>query len=675
MKKTFSFLLSSLLLCLLLWGCNTQEPVPAPVAQDIPQPLCGTDVMCLDMGIHAMADSDFSDLDMLKWIYTVAFSDTKIITESFLDTPEQTLDAIFNNDSAYPALSKMVVSKETASKAFDAATLSVGDVVLTEHNFYIQGSLGLYALENGAHLIDTLPKPDRFAVLRPWAAMVNFTPAEPQTTPEELTPEQEAVVETAKAYLLRGDRAQYSDTRFVINGRNYDAEFRWQTIGRQPEEYTSDNWGFVNCAAFTYDLYRTALDYSLPLETNTCRKQIDYGNRVYYYTRMSYDTHTPEEKAEIEKEFTETLQPGDIIVIYRHSKTGHSMLYVGNGLIIHSTGSTYLYDTGTERYEPTVRYHRVHDYFFTEGTTGYVFDPVSELAIIRPLDRFSGEIPGNTQKRVTELQGIRAEKLCSHQASHTVNPGEEITYGYHLYNANDHAVTLEIVDLIPQYVALGEDGTEFRKTIELPAGGRASISYTVTVDPDAPEGAWISGSGGTINGVCHDCNSVQIRKTLTGEQQAALVSAANTGSSLSGFARLNEIYQQAIGRSAYETDDLEAFLAKIFRPSVLGEYNGFPLYDISDLSLVAPTLYGGYRLYTYRLSPTDRTRLPKPKDLMIGDVLVVQGESMEIYLFTGDDTLLRLTNGTEPDSVSAALRLEGLLGADCFFTVLRPSFA
>ena len=74
---------------------------------------------------------------------------------------------------------------------------------------------------------------------------------------------QKAIVKTALAYLARGTRVQYADTRLNVNSIT-PVTYRWQTGARtSPEEYTSQYIGYVNCGAFVRDVFLSALDLRL----------------------------------------------------------------------------------------------------------------------------------------------------------------------------------------------------------------------------------------------------------------------------------------------------------------------------------------------------------------------------------------------------------------------------
>ena len=83
-----------------------------------------------------------------------------------------------------------------------------------------------------------------------------------------MTEVQKAVVTTAESFFLRGSRAQYEDTRFLNSTKLL--YYRWAVQQRDLEEYTSQNLGFLQCAAFCYEVYRNALDLDLIYEDKVC---------------------------------------------------------------------------------------------------------------------------------------------------------------------------------------------------------------------------------------------------------------------------------------------------------------------------------------------------------------------------------------------------------------------
>ena len=385
------------------------------------------------------------------------------------------------------------------------------------------------------------------------------------------------------------------------------------------------------------------------------------------------------------------LQPGDILVILRNNSSGHAMLYVGNGNIIHSGGNVYNYtaSVGTEVYEASIRRMKVLDYFFNPASTkGYVFGQVSDLAIIRPLQIFDGEIPQNTQNRVANMQGIMAQKLSSHAKSQTVNPGEEMTFTFEIYNTRSTSVTLEIRDTLPAGTTLVSG--QLQHTVTVPAEERVKISYTVKVNADVPYGTVIQSTDSTVGGVTVKCAPVQVKRSFTAAEQAAMIEKvkqlrSDGSNTLTGLALANEIYKAATGETLFASTDIEAVAEGadgIFAKWKMStETTKRQLYKVNTGSryqkLVAPTLYGGYRMFTPQWQH-DRTRLPQEHDLQVGDLLIGRTlSSRVIMMYLGQELgFVNLNKATlDADTVAVALRLERLHGYGYYFAILRPSFA
>ncbi len=513
------------------------------------------------------------------------------------------------------------------------------------------------------------------------------SPTEPTqpSGPKFDTPEQEAVVKTALAFLDRGKYIQYDDTRFNPSVQIY----RWEVGLKSPEDYTSQATGYTNCAAFTYDVYKAALDYDIGAYTTANLTAKGTSQRKYTYIPTGKETAA--EKAAVEADFRANLQIGDIIVVrYNGDKdgNGHAMLYVGtevleNGKdIIHSTGSNYSYKDFTEKAESggTVQTMSTKSLFSPNGSM-YVFSRLKSLCLIRPLNTYKGGVPENTQNRIRNMEGIVAEKLSSHTKGMTVNPGEQITFTFSVTNKNRTSVTLDIRDTVPAnttYIDGAEqvDDNSLSWLLTVPAGENASVSYTVQVNGDAAYGDTIPGDGGTVGGVKTACPNVYIQKTLTQEQQAKIETAAEEVTDKTGIALADAIYEQALGKTTGLPTDFTTLHDGFFEPF------GEPQYRLKGergmLDLIPTGMFGGRKII-HRGIASDymrleylRTRLPKAEELIAGDIILAVGGpnngGEHLYLFTGEKLLNLNTGKTQP----AQPLLNMLLGYDRF-VVIRPS--
>jgi len=650
------------------------------------------DAAIMDISIQALEDATaFRGLDLVSRMYTHAFT---CAVRTYI--PDNAV-AKLANGTASDALKAMVVTCDELTER----SLRSGDVLFAGDDLYLYGAGSLRSLNGmGAPKVDTaktLASITDYTLLRPALALTWLKRSDMTATEKDvLTPEQEAIVSTAKAYWLRGDRLQYADTRMVKNGTQLKGELRWQLMANAPEDCTLTDWAYTNCAAFVYEVYYRTFDYKLPDNMYTTSRLATYaasnGTEVFAYDRVKGSTQTAEEKAKVKEEFLATLQPGDLACIRREDSSGHVLLYIGDGQFIHASGSNYKYtgDHGTEVYEASVRRTLAENYFFNPTLTprGDVFSVGTKLSIIRPLNVVDNPITANTRNRMDNLENIVAEKLSSHVRAQTADKGEEITFTYALHNIGNKTATLEISETIPsqlEWVSGGtRSGNTLTWTVEVPAGERASVSYTAKVKDDVAYGTQIQSTDSTVGGVTVKCEPITVGKKLTETEQTALIQAyQNTAAKytrLTGLTLVNELYKQATGvENIFADTDLltvtEGTKGCFQYYTTNGNHNIYKLNaNGAYAKLLVPSLYGGYRLWASEFA-NDRTRLAKEQDLQIGDVLLCKNDSEELYLYLGHDIGFVNMATLEVDSISPAARLERLLAYDYYYAIMRPAQA
>ncbi len=679
--------------------------------------------MVISNAIRALSDSSYRDLELANMIYAVGLTKPSFVKDNFPKSADIALETILDS-SAEEALLNMIpeslyggikVSKPIKgikgepTENINVKNLKVGDLLFVKKSDeamnYIFDRDGLVDLSKATAKVDTqavlngLSKSDIFAVFRPSLIIEDYDYITEKSPELKLTPEQEAVIVTANSFLLRGEKLQYADTRL---GQALNSEFRWKAGFFSPEDYTSDNWGYTNCAAFTYDVYYNALGmdlHNLDTKFYTTYNQMNYseeiGIRKYHMICESADSYTAEDKERIKREIYDLLEPADILVV-RRGGNGHSMLYIGNGNIIHSGGSVYNYSDAKENYEASIRQMRFDDYFFTEGAGGYIFGSdigkeVSSFAILRPLDIFEGEIPEVTQNRVKNMQGIMAQKLSTHNATKTVNRGEEITFTFEVYNSNDNNVSLEISDIVPEnttYISGAEkkNGNKLSWKINLEANTRKKVSYKVRVNQKVEYGTAIRSVESFVGGIPVRCPEIIVNRTLSEEEQAKIITALENfknNKGTKGFELVNDVYKNAINvENIFADTDFHTIVTSengVFNydPEGVVSSSGARDYWINQDStynkLMVPTLYGGRNLY--QLHWSNRTRLPREHNLLVGDILVRKTLSGEqIFIFVGKDKFYNISEGLAEDTLDTKTRLETCIGTGNCFAVIRPSF-
>lgn len=486
-----------------------------------------------------------------------------------------------------------------------------------------------------------------------------------------MTDLQKAVVVTAESYCLRGKYAQYD--QYSLTKMPSNNVYRRLLGIMAPEDYTTQHYGYTDCSSFVYDVYKFALGMTIskPANTKTYCAGSAHTILVETPTVSGFSEMTDEELSAKEKTFRDTLQPGDIIV-YRAAdgNSGHAMLYVGNNKMIHSSGSTYDFTTGTDKVEKsgTYKYDPI-DMLFSRGNRRCLFEK-SIYIIMRPLNKFEGDIPAHTLQRMGAMRGIVAEKLCSLTYGQTVTPGDTLTYTFRIKNSTSRPVTLAVTDTLPAdvaYVSGAEAVTNNTLSWNLTVanGATESISYTVRVKESTPTGTFIQ-SESTVGGISVKAPRIQVAKTLTETEQQAVLDAQKelNGGDLKGIALANAIYEKACGKPAFSVQDIDTLWDNLVSPYGT---NAFLLDAKKSLtSLVAPRLYGGKfmaELDTGAASTQYRTRLVTKDVLVVGDIVLADDS---LYMFTGVG-LYDLTYGG-----SGLQSPESLLTYDRF-VVLRPS--
>lgn len=661
---------------------------------------------------------------------------------------------------------KDILFRGARATSVTAADLVSGDVLLVnkdnETKAYIYD--GTYLVECGktkittnitpSSVLSTLPSADKWVVLR-LSINLNITFALNEgeyfndADKNGYTDLEKQLIATAETYLLRGDRTQYTDD---MTGTSL---FRWETTIKQPEDYTVDQYGYTNCAAFTYDVHWATYGYaaranSLNLNTTSNLASVSaagwnaetlkgtYKSTVFYYEpptekvgEQYVSTLTDAEKAALKQQICSLLRPGDIICIRRTSGSGHAMLYVGNGTIIHSSGSSYSQASKMETHEASIRFRMVEDLFDANiyAHTSCVYN-LKSFSIVRLQNLKSNPTASeNTLNRVNNMQGIIGEKVVSTAMGKTVNCGDEITYTFHVFNTNKTAKEIAIRDVLSEHVTFVSatnsgmvDGSNISWNITVPAETRVSVSYTVKVKDGVAAYTEINGHNATINGVVHKCNHTYVVNTLTAEQQQALVAAVETVKGMDVSALNSVEIAELIYKTAFGVDDL--FGEEVTNFSMLldggnnqvnstsivkgkdnvGVFNDAWYWESSNRStvalmnyntskpamMVAPGLYGGALVMnsTYNKNNRDetftrftgmsggalRSRLFWEKDLVIGDLFMMKGSTTEVmYLYIGNDTFVTLASNFAEKSVAERFQYAPH-STWKKYAVLRPSF-
>ena len=660
-----------------------------------------TDQEKFTKAITALQRSTFQGIDLIKYLYRIAFTETPVVK----DAPSVVLNYIFNptdtekfetyTSLVVPSLWGGVKTDETEPSLPGSKTevsfsdISIGDILCVLSNaeeensgyFYVTDGIRLYDITKKFKTVDVatisqLETADYYAVLRPSLALVSDSGIRSKPLLKGETEVEKAIIATAEAFLLRGDRVQYADMHLFNSTNDTDDEYRWER-GKAPEDYTLGELGYNNCAGFAHDVILNALGFDYPF-----RLLESFSDETKAFVYKITGNETEQEKATVAEQFKSKLQIGDIIYYpYASSNSSHVLVYIGNGNIAHCTGNYYSATSYKEYYEPAIRYLNV-DNLFDPTSARYVFQTATKreaLYIIRMMNIWDGtDVPFVAKQRFGDMNGIVAEKLCSSTLGQTINPGDTITYTFNIFNTTAKTVSLNVTDSVPDGCTLLVNGKpDWNKilawTVELKPYEEKQLSYTVKVSEDFPIGeAVICSDASMVEGIPVKATPVFVGRTLTTEEQARLCEIVNkyVGSSLSAVALANAIYQELLDVENLLGADLATLSAELFLTD--GDYKKIAT-EGKYAKMIAPSLYGGKKVMNSDRFLGERTRMPFENNLIVGDILFLQGRTSSTYsfcIYMGDGVMLNLGSGLS--TIGLSNRLEATIGWQ-HFCVLRPS--
>ncbi|MBQ7624644.1 MAG: C40 family peptidase [Clostridia bacterium] len=517
-------------------------------------------------------------------------------------------------------------------------------------------------------------------------------PIDPKYAHEVYPQYYDELLASAFAYVQRGGLIQYDNLNMDRAAGTFS---RREVEICSPEDATPQNLLYSDCSAFVYACYLDAYGFDF---NGATRSASIYSNtelatsaaRVWHWDGTT-DKRTPEE---LSKELMSIIQPGDILDYADSSLSGgHIMIYIGNGKMIHLTGKhafgggeNYIYGNGTDAYEMIegVLYDDIEEAtipghwlcVLNSGHPYWVLYRVSNLGV-KPT--------AQAKNRLNNLRNIVAYKLTTAPHGVTVNPGSDVTFTIVINNLDYTAKTVNITDKLSQGVSFksGKDfkvsGSDLSATVSVPAGGKAEVSYTVTVDKSVAPGTSISCHNTYLNGVLHNDAPILVGKTLTPEQQNAIPTAADkAGASAStDYALISEVYKSAFSKTLPFSSAQEMFRA-VFDIVPSNPANNFKL-KLPVSAYLAGNLFGGQR-FNYSKSQREPYRIKRitTEFFIPGDILLttkaVNGEAEHAYLYLGNGSFATVENGKyeKYTKTQGQALVESLLGQYAY-CVLRPS--
>lgn len=542
-------------------------------------------------------------------------------------------------------------------------------------------------------------------------------------TDEQRAQYQEIIKEVAYSYFRQGTQIQYDQT----------AKPPKRNLMVSPEDATSQRTIFLDCSSYMDSVYYEAFGIHLirsgagswSIKTaNMLNAARDYPtrreNEGYWTQEDDFAGKTTEEIQEVLTEVYASLQVGDVIVYEKAAGGGHTVMYIGDGLILHCTGST-----GTSSPNPPSNYYDksgAKEYtqgavlcdpaapFFTDSTQSRWLGNMARFCVIRPFDRTDIEITP-TQKSVNRLsiKGLAMEKTASVHPDNCVDTNDEITYTITLNNTSTSALTdVTLTDAVPagtQFVSGDVTNTSGVLTWngDIAAEATTVISYTVKVTSETA-GQIITSDNTAINGVT--LNTIEHTVAGYSAQQRAQIAAkakefVTEGRAFrDGASLIMSAYKDSIGANAFGfTDDGTNISSYSTADELLTEVidtANLTCYTQTEISgMLIPHLFGGIDITYNSKVPLDGERRSyiSVAQLALGDVVLAEYSKGElVYMYVGDSqfvcldaegkaTLITTNEGYYLEETSSgstyyrtysANKLVSLIAYDRF-AVLRPS--
>ncbi|MBQ7624625.1 MAG: C40 family peptidase [Clostridia bacterium] len=507
------------------------------------------------------------------------------------------------------------------------------------------------------------------------------------------------------AFFDRGMRFQYEQLGL---DRAALTNYRFN-MGVLPEFSTMQTFKYLDCSCFVSTVYLDVFGYKYGGNTST-GTMINYKNcRVFYYEISGNETQ--EEKDAIVADFRRTLEPGDAMV-YRYTKdpsvwkdtNGHVMLYMGDGMMLHSTGADYDYAGAkdTEEWQGTVRYESALGLFDPDSTMYLFYNNGTNRAkvrfcILRGLDEVNvqADLTEAGRLRAGELKDVFIERVASSAPGHGVGPDEEVTVTTVIENRGAREKTFTLTDTLPAgLVCTGGEVSPGAVTFK--AGEKKTFAFKVKAS-GAAAGSTLTVSG-SISG--YPINDIDVYYCKVVSDPAAFKSIDLSAVSATDEVDLIKAIYAAAGYENVTLPEAEDAAQTIFPNTSVKYYSSTKLYSslVDSYSgsgvkkLIVPGVLGGKavrlsaELYEKRIRKLTEHQLNAGDVLLVCDSVTENGASdARYYVYLGAQRFAYYVDGAvkeifsdgisarTSDNVSALSDLLSSMAGHPAYAVLRPS--
>ncbi|MBQ9778364.1 MAG: DUF11 domain-containing protein [Clostridia bacterium] len=480
----------------------------------------------------------------------------------------------------------------------------------------------------------------------------------------QISTEQDIVREMGFAYYRQGTQIYYDQ--------------RYRDENCTPEAASAQRRLFLDCSSFVNAVYYEAFGENVmdvPLSVKTCQTG-NYANYakenngtkadvIGYWETANYLTTT--QQKELLSQVEAMLQVGDVLN-YRHGKSGptsgHALLYIGDGMFLHSTGGQATYDSSKpssnmdicnvmEMTHGTVQKIALSELFHNTASNRYLFrktnsDTMYNFCVLRPLNR--GLTPTQKTQNRMKIAGLSMEKAVSCGLSAAVVCGSEITYTLTVQNHSANSYTgVSFEDVLPDQLSfvrasagVTANGQRVSATISVGAMERVVISWTARVKDGAAVGTRMESNATSLGGVTLPA-TVNFVGAYTEAQLGEICEKARD------WALLEKSFDDplALAEALYGADLFEAATAAELMAALLPVTDGAASFDATaeGADMAVPYLYNG--TLVPRLA-TDIISLHAESDLAKGDLILCQWSGKHcLYVYIGNGQLVQVSTANK----------------------------
>ncbi|MBQ6900214.1 MAG: C40 family peptidase [Firmicutes bacterium] len=459
-----------------------------------------------------------------------------------------------------------------------------------------------------------------------------------------------------------------------------------------PEAGTSQHTHHLDCSGFCFAVYYQALGLELPYDI-TWHMYENMAPLVYKYEK-TFD-ETLEEKQKIADEFTAALQPGDLITLLHQGKSGHIVLYVGDGKFMHCCPVTlgkddsYNYTAKSEsKCRNNILLNNIAD--ITRIITGEdagmlggycrynLFSPRERMiAIHRPWLQADGPTE-QAMIRMGAHKGLVSCLESSHPGGRQAVCGDVVEYRVHVKNAGGTAKSVTVDFTAPAGTSFGGETVCEAK---LEAGEERNFTFGVIVE--AEDEIYLEAPQVHVNGLTIPGRKVLLAPAVNPEDKEKVVNEIRE--KLAEGMEVMKAAAEVYGRHGITmSGEKKTYIRGLFHHfdtcarennNILVRKSQNPFEDMAVYSL-----FGGKGVVTGDIvnNPDQRTTEIMQRDLQAGDIILCGNDPYAVQthalFYTGDSLIGAAEQGLtnrelKDDELEAFMR--SLFGRFCF-VVLRP---